>query len=617
MSRRRSLPWIACVALGIAVLAAAPARGQDYPRLGLYGSMNGAGYPLWDGAGALDPAAFDQIARYHEVVLDASPITPYRPDALAALRARRPGIVLLAYVTGHFIWPAQQADSLVHYPTRYHRLVRDLDGFLYNTDGEQYGWRTNQFANVNLAKRDPLGRYVVAEALADLFHDAIVRPGIWDGVFFDTYCDDIEWMQLAGETIDYARAGYPTFAAFKQAWRAGSDTLASRMRRLSGPDVLLVGNCGQGTKYAWFNGWMREDFPNQNGGSWSANMYNDPGGYFVDEARFRTPRHNYIFSAAIPPFTTPYTLQNAQRVRFGLASAALGGGFGVFGPPGRAIADGPYHTWWYDEYAVDLATGSSSSEQRHTGWLGQALGAPYQMIWITPGPDAVTNPGFETDVTTGWTFLTVLGSTLARDATTAAVGSASARITVPVADPASPWSTGVTSIGTLSLTAGQACSATFWARASVPRAARVAAGIASGPGQFASRSFDLTPQWTRYQVTLTPSSSGISQLEFHLAGEVGDVWLDDVHFQNGVTSVYRRDFQNGAVLVNPGAVPQSVVLERPFRRISGLATPSVNDGVESATVLVPAMDARFLIGVDVIAPAQVLDLHPIPPPSPR
>jgi hypothetical protein len=106
-------------------------------------------------------------------------------------------------------------------------------------------------------------------------------------------------------------------------------------------------------------------------------------------------------------------------------------------------------------------------------------------------------------------------------------------------------------------------------------------------------------------------------VEFLLAGETGDVWLDDVHFQNGVASVYRRDFQNGAVLVNPGAVPQSVVLERPFRRISGLVAPSVNDGVESATVLVPAMDARFLIGVDVIAPAQVLDLHPIPPPSPR
>src|SRR5207249_4996223 len=68
-----------------------PAGAAGYPRLGLYGQIIGNGYPLWDATGAFDNAAMDDIARYDEVILDASPITEYRPDAIAALRQRHPG----------------------------------------------------------------------------------------------------------------------------------------------------------------------------------------------------------------------------------------------------------------------------------------------------------------------------------------------------------------------------------------------------------------------------------------------------------------------------------------------------------------------------------------------
>ena len=104
------------------------AAAQDYPRLGLYGSVAGDGTPFLKGDGTLDTTAIAQVARYDEVILDVNPLTPYRPDIAAALRARNPGIRLLAYVLGHDIWPAADADSLHHYPTRYRRLVRDLDG---------------------------------------------------------------------------------------------------------------------------------------------------------------------------------------------------------------------------------------------------------------------------------------------------------------------------------------------------------------------------------------------------------------------------------------------------------------------------------------------------------
>ena len=167
--------------------AQATAQATRYPRLGLYGSMYGDGFPLWDASGALQTAALDQIARYDEVVLDASPITPYRPDAAEALRARNPDILLLAYVTGHNIWRAANPDSHVHFPTRYRKFIDDNQGWLYNTAGTTFS-----IGNVNLAKRSG-GRYVIAEGLADLFHDAIVRTGIWDGIFFDILCNSIVW----------------------------------------------------------------------------------------------------------------------------------------------------------------------------------------------------------------------------------------------------------------------------------------------------------------------------------------------------------------------------------------------------------------------------------------
>ena len=45
-----------------------------------------------------------------------------------------------------------------------------------------------------------------------------------------------------------------------------------------------------------------------------------------------------------------------------------------------------------------------------------------------------------------------------------------------------------------------------------------------------------------------------------VGGEAGDVWIDDAHFQQGATSLWRRDFQNGIVLVNPASQTLSAPL---------------------------------------------------------
>ena len=600
---------IPALVAGMLLAFTGAAAAANYPRLGLYGGIEGLGLPYIlggaiDFSGPLNLAMCDSVARFDEVILDVSPITEYRPDVITALRARNPDITMLAYVTAEGIWWAAQPDSTVHFPTRYRRLVRDMNGFLYNRAGAHYSG-----GNVNMAKRDGLGRYVLAEAMADLFYDAIVRPGIWDGIFLDTFCDRIGWTQTPSESIDYVRAGYPTFAAFDAAFEAGTIAHANRLRALCGPNYILAGNCASSTKYTTMNGWMRENFPFQNGGTWYENMFRDPGGYFIDESRFLPPRHNYLFSAAEPP-SAPYHTVNLRKVRFGLGSASLGDGFGVFGYSSRNVGEYDYSGWWYDEYAVDLSNGRSSGQIAHTGWLGQPLGPAHQMIWVGTAPDASTNPGFETSVTTGWTFVAGVPATLTRDATTAAVGTASAHVSIPTAGDYD-WRVNFSTTGTIGVVAGGTYCATFWAKASSPRQIPVILSLAGG-GEIARRTVDLTTQWRQYQVVWISNTSGQARLAFFLAATPGSVWLDDVHCQAGATNFWRRDFQNGIVLVNPSATPLTAPLERTYRRIQGLLDVAVNNGQSVNSATVNASDALFLLSSDATAPAAIGDLHIVP-----
>jgi hypothetical protein len=583
-----------------------PASAQAYPRLGLYWSIHRDGQPLLNASGVLDPVVAAQVTRYNQIVVDVDPLSPYRTDVLQQLHQMRPGIKLMGYVTGHYIWPSNDPDSLRHYPTRYWRTVRNLNGFLYNRSGALFGLSNSALADVNLAKKNGAGHYVVAESLAVLFHDVVVKDGFFDGVFIDAYCNGILWAQAPGESIDFVRAGYASQAAFDAGWRAGTDTLASRLRQLSGPTPTLVGNCAVGTKYAWFNGWMRENFPAQNGGTWYANMLNATGGYLQDDLHFRAPTDNFIFSGTAYP-SLPYNPECLRQLRYGLGSATLGDGYGVFGFVGRVTDLYPYWTWWYDEYAVDLATGRSSNLASNTGWLGQPRGPYYQMIWVGTGPDAVTNPGLETDVS-GWTsYFAMPGGSMSRDATTAGVGAASLK--VHVTTPSSvDWHANIASGGSLPVYSNGTISATFWAKASSMRTIPVVANE-PGIGELARQSIVIDTQWRQYQVALVPTRAGSAKLQFYLGLEAGDVWLDDLHLQSGTTTVYRRDFDNGAVLVNPGPADLTVPLGAGWRRILGTVAPSVNDGSVATTIVVPTQDARFVIAAsaDTIPPGQIQD----------
>jgi hypothetical protein len=567
-----------------------------------------------------------------------------RPDILAALRAQDGANLIMAWVNGASTscvstWP--DAWFLRHHWSAVEQFDGDDepfasceahgDGFLWMQDGVMASAAPHNLpVNVNLAKRIDLGaglfQYVVAEAVADVIFADIYQSAAWDGIYIDRLCEGLLALETAASALDYARAGYGTNnadaanrTAFANGWQAGVAALATRLRSkidaAGGSGFVLTGNCGPSPKalYPTLNGWMREGYPYQNGGSFYGNAFGDPGGYLLDETRFAAPQVNLLFTAS-QPTSEPYNQYNIRKLRFGLATAALGNGFHTFEDASAQPASAHFFDWRYDEYAVDLAT-ARTSDASGRGWLGLAKGGVTQMIADNPSPELLPNGDFETNLA-GWTFTAVSPAVASFDraGNGAAEGTYSVHVNVMNLGLTDNLVSLVSSDG-FALLAGREYSVTFWAMADARRNLTVAF---DGPGASGdvSQTQPIGTAWQRFQVRLlVRSSASTASLRFDLGQTVGNVWLDGIHVQTGVTSVYRRDFDHGLVLVNPAMSDQDVMLERPFKKIRGTVDPETNDGaVVSEVHLLGAGpggavgDALFLLDVDTTPPAAITDL---------
>ncbi len=596
--------------VGVAHAEPAPVGApENYPRLAIYGSIRGNGFPFYNAPldSVLSDSVLTRVARFNEIILDINPIWPFRPDIISRLKQKNPRAKFLGYVVGQDIWMAADKDSLRHYPTRFRRIVTNNNAWLLSkvTGNKYFG------GNVNLAKRNTAGQLFIADSLAQLWKEVTIDPpGVWDGIFYDILCDEMGWLQADGDSVNYVAAGYPTFAQFNQSWMEATNMIGDKMRQWGGPNFIMVGNCALGTKYETFNGWMREGFPYQAGGDWYSNMYWKPGGYFTDEDNFRKPLHNYIFSFQVG--SDEYSSNNCRIMRLGLGSATLAGGYGVFGGQDRDAYHSDYHNWWYDEYAVDLATGRASEKAEDTGWLGQPLSDYYQMVWIGNQPEGVANSDFETNVTQGWNFWANHPATRTRDTTTAGHGRASVRVDIATPNPIN-WKVNLNTPLNIALEPYTSYSITFWVKASTMRTLPVIIAPLGGSGSWFNRDVIVGTEWRQVQIPIyTNDREGAISLQFYLAKDAGSIWFDDVHVQKGVTTVYRRDFQNGCVLVNSsGDNWTDVQMERPFRRILGVSDPFTNDGSTGTLHTIAPSDALFLLSDDVTPPATVKDLRQV------
>ncbi len=593
----------------------------------------------------LNAAELDMIARYPMGVFAPTPLSDGRPDIIPALRARNPNMKIFAYVVGHDMWCPQDGNGNNSYPAGY--FYRDYylgvnnnnlsctttsDHWLWNQDGTRSGY------DVNLAHRVDLGggnyKYDVAENIADAIYSHAKASKNFDGIFIDIFCPGYLWAENGSNPWDYARAGYPDRAAFDAGWLAGHQAEAERLRADAiadgHPDYPIAANCAQApsSEFPVINGWMREAFPAQNGGTFYSNMTAYPWGFYNQDYMMRAPQYNYVFTAAAPS-TTPYTILNQQKMRFGLGAATMGNGYHAFEDSIAAFSTDNYAQFWYDEYGVDTTVPQNNSEwgkaksgPAYSGWLGQPMGDMYNLILPTftnAADKLTTNQSFETTGSSpsnivGWNVGANGGSvvTAVRDTTTAAPGAGSASAHFQITQIGStPANVILGPTATFPITANQQYSVTFWAKASSVRSTEIV--VANGP--WPAPSVVLSTEWKRYQMQVKPTvSTNSGYFYFVLGYETGDIWIDDVHVQAGASSVMRRDFEHGSVILNPTDTQQVVTLEKPYRKILGTVNPTLNDGSLVSSVTISgtgggvAGDAVFLLSVDGTPPSAVGDL---------
>jgi beta-glucanase (GH16 family) len=80
------------------------------------------------------------------------------------------------------------------------------------------------------------------------------------------------------------------------------------------------------------------------------------------------------------------------------------------------------------------------------------------------------------------------------------------------------------------LVAGKTYTLSFWARASFPRSLRAIVQEQPAPyNEYLAQTVNLTTGWQRYSYTFkAPASIPNAKVMFNLAGDVGDIWIDEV-----------------------------------------------------------------------------------------
>lgn len=340
-----------------------PLKVGSYPKLVMYGWQRWNGPFLKGTPFVIDTALVDRAAVYDLIMLD-----PFRvgqnSDVQRMIRERAPNAIRVSYFdAGRFY---QCGDTWVGGDVPYGCdttgqnaawsrwiVVRAHNAVLWRKSGALHD-RNIDYAQPGLAEH-------MADTVMAWMTDN------FNGVFIDELNNDIRWTFPKTDSVDYARAGFPSALAWHEAYYAGVNRFYARMRELLGTKWLL-GNAGQRGIYSC-NGWMRENNPFQPNDTMTE--------YLLADSLHTQPPAN-MRTAWMPHanFTDPYA---QRRARFTLAFATMGEGYGgpTWSPTDMSRGWG-YSDLWMDEYAVD-SSGSSTRDAAYKGWLGLPLGPAYRV----------------------------------------------------------------------------------------------------------------------------------------------------------------------------------------------------------------------------------------------
>lgn len=490
----------------------------------------------------------------HAAKIDLYLGATFTPDQMRKLRALNPNILILASINTVENWGLPE------------------DYYLHTVEGKRIEVWPGSY-RLNLTKPH------VAEYQAKLAYQAILDSGLLlDGCFFDNFFTSQSWQNhdIYGNAavLDADEDGQPDDPAVLDAkWKEGVFHELRTWRKYM-PFALNSGHLFRppdADTMEVFNG--------------------DSIGFMLPEVKDGTVAFNQLFDVynnwflkgrspvtmmleSAPPFQIGYgygydplkiipasTLEFARTyfpyVRFGLAVTLMNDGY--FAHEFGDTLHG--NDWWYDELDFDLGYP-----------LGPAVRIPVGAVSTL---NMMDDGGFEAPLGSTWDLWvnTAAGAqaTFSRDTSTSAEGQASVRVDVGNAGQKVDWHIDLHQYSR-SLTKGTSYTLSFQAKADAPRTM----GVSSSKQSPDWRSYglgttvDVGSDWKRYSLTFEATETvSDARVQFYFGSATGTTWLDDVRLIEAQDSVYRRDFDRGAVLLNGSRKSQTVAVGPGYSRLTG------------------------------------------------
>ncbi len=280
----------------------------------------------------------------------------------------------------------------------------------------------------------------------------------------------------------------------------------------------------------------------------------------------------------MPAATLEFAKNFYPYMRWGLGLTLMNDGYYNYsqGDSGHGM------DWWFDEFDVNL---------------GYPKGA-YQRVNLgtTSTTDSVRNGGFESSLSPTWqpSVNTSRGAAATVALDTAPAGSNSTAVRIDVAkitiDPAGnprEWDVSLQQLG-FAVTAGVAYDISFRARSTnAEHPINIGMQKPSTPynGYFEnSVTLKAGTTWQTYTgIVLASATATDGRLSLNVGGKVGTVWIDDVKLVPHQPDIFRRDFDNGTVIVNASEFRQTIPVSGAYKRLSGAQAPRYQYVVDNSS----------------------------------
>ncbi|HLK67611.1 MAG TPA: putative glycoside hydrolase [Bryobacteraceae bacterium] len=546
-------------------------------------------------------------------------------DSIRHVRALNPNVVILVDCDSESVYQAAAPSSgNVDLSDQLRLGIPDV---WYLRDSKGNYPVNGSYALSRYANFSPFAPVIGGQTFFSYLHNwldtSVFTSGLWDGVFFDGLVAREDSLPNASNPalfdVDYERTGIrdETIAWVSDMARGATMEMLRQFRNSHGEQQLIISNSGSMPELSlapYVNGYTFECFDQQlpalpeqavfTPDTWRRAL----DVYLAADASTRLPRINIIEGCGKSPgyasgdgyaggqLSSVPSAEDLQRHRVALGTALLGDGFYSYD-----LHDPSSPPLWYDEYSVN-PNGVAVEDMSRKGYLGQALSkatelsGPPSVVFEetfeqaspshTPGVSVSHDPG---EVISGTASLvldnqdhTKTGPVIASMVTNLQLSSSSSYLLT------FDWRILETVEWYFNAGAGGGGSALFPGPASE---------VVAGDGG-------------THHVPISVVSSNPLSIYFTI-GAAGKVAIDNIRITQNGTGPWRRDFENGFVLVNPFDDPHTFsaadlagALNRTgIRRIRGTQAPDVNNGQRvTGSLTLAAFDAVILLADHIDAP---------------